>query len=674
MLASSCWLLCSMSRVRKRAKWREHGPSEVQLDVARVANLRGVSNASLASIVGVLRANRPLLEQGLGAPQLKDATDAFFTHLQQTETLQLEDGTEFEWQCASLVKSLEFFTKRSANFHELIAAVHAKWPSSFDRPWHLIVYCDEAVPGAVLRLDNKRKLVCFYVSVREMGPKILKHEAAWLPIALLRSCILKDVEGKLSAAARLLLRRQLVEPDGIRLRGALIDRLNGGEPGIIFAKLGNLLYDGDAYRGLLGTKGLNGLFPCVGCKNVAFLHQQTEPEFALHRHDATLALVDVGCSDPRLFDASTSDEIYFKADVLEALRPRVNVGQFQDQEKFSGLNYSASGLLWDRQLRPHVPIREVHTYDATHTFYCDGLVQLEMTLCLKSVTSLPGIEFGTVRDFMSANWRFCKALGGRRAPTILSGIFSKSREKHFKRNGDFSGMASEMLSVVGPFRCFLEINEGIVRERPAVVRSFAALARVVGLLQRAKDGERVGDELAVALYDHAQVFHAAYGAAEGFRYPPKWHVARHIPSQIHRDGFLIDCFVCERYHTFIKLAADSVRNTVQFEKSVLGRALVAHLRLLNEPYCFRDGLLDSEPCAQLADMAGAREASVSRSMRWCGTLILEGDLLRLDGHVRFVEACANVDGTMCLLALPCHFVEQVGAGTNALPSQLASAR
>ena len=52
----------------------------------------------------------------------------------------------------------------------LIKATVEKYPCSADRPWGIIYYNDEVVPGNVLSADPSRKVQCVHLSFREFGP------------------------------------------------------------------------------------------------------------------------------------------------------------------------------------------------------------------------------------------------------------------------------------------------------------------------------------------------------------------------------------------------------------------------------------------------------------------------------------------------------------------------
>ena len=90
----------------------------------------------------------------------------------------LGDGSEFVWEYASARKCLAEFTRRSPNFKDMLASLHARTPCTMAAPWHWIVYFDETTPGNVLRQYNRRNTWAFYVSIRELGPAVLQHEAA----------------------------------------------------------------------------------------------------------------------------------------------------------------------------------------------------------------------------------------------------------------------------------------------------------------------------------------------------------------------------------------------------------------------------------------------------------------------------------------------------------------
>ena len=122
-------------------------------------------------IVNLLRKQPELLEDIELSP-LAESAEAFSQHLcKRPIRLDLQDGSVFEWHIADFGLAMRFFAHRSENFRELLRRVYARDPCSPDRPWEFVLYNDEAVPGAVLRMDNRRKLVCYYATIKNGAPR-----------------------------------------------------------------------------------------------------------------------------------------------------------------------------------------------------------------------------------------------------------------------------------------------------------------------------------------------------------------------------------------------------------------------------------------------------------------------------------------------------------------------
>lgn len=94
----------------------------------------------------------------------------------------------------------------------LIKATVEKYPCSADRPWGIIYYNDEVVPGNVLSADPSRKVQCVYLSFREFGPIALSREEAWFAVLACRSSVVSEVNAGMSqvTAASSLAKNNLV--------------------------------------------------------------------------------------------------------------------------------------------------------------------------------------------------------------------------------------------------------------------------------------------------------------------------------------------------------------------------------------------------------------------------------------------------------------------------------
>lgn len=646
----------STKRQQKRARWSANGPSAAQLQLAQIANVAGTSNRTLTRIVDLLRANQDLLDGGVTDDKLKETAEAFFWAVGCHLDLPQDDGSNTQWACASLPKVLTFFCAHSDNLQFLFRSLYERRPCTKSEPWSLIMYMDEAVPGALLRPDNLRKTMNYYVSIREFGPSILKHEAAWFPIAALRTSLIRHTRGNNSGALRILLRDILLDQKGVAHDGVVLN-VGAANPIILFLKLGNLLYDGEACRSCLSVKGANGLLPCLCCKNVTNMPKVLEDNMV--HFDASDLLVDISCPDPTRFIHRNDEELFMEADLLTALKTRLSNDDFKEQEKLRGLAYSPDGLLWDQDLREHVRVISVHTIDATHAFLCDGIGHREVALLCQRMKSECDITFAEIRIFMEADWHVCRCMGGSAAPMRLSGVFSVSRQKHFEKDHGIQAQAGEILIILAPLRFLLEwrVPPGVL---DAEKKSFFAFCKVISHVHAAKEGIDSSDDMAQSIYEHSLRFRDAYADEGESVYVSKDHAAKHIPSQIKRDGgHLLDTFVGERYHSQMKAVATSVKVTKAFEKSLIGRAIMNHLRLLNAPSMFRDSLVEGKPSDRLPHVDGVTQVLISKSMRWHGTMLWERDIVRLDGAPCVVQSCANLDGELALLVHPCRFLAHV---------------
>ena len=122
--------------------------------------------------------------------------------------------------------------------------------------------------------------------------------------------------------------RILYGPSGMSTVG--VPLLIGGQERILFAKLTNLLSDGDGHRMGWDWRGAASLKPCW-------------KHFNVFRKDSGLAhrmpgYVEIDCSDPALLRSWTASEVYFAADSVAAAAAKVAAGtmtkgDFQEHEK-----------------------------------------------------------------------------------------------------------------------------------------------------------------------------------------------------------------------------------------------------------------------------------------------------------------------------------------------------
>ena len=136
-------------------------------------------------------------------------------------------------------------------------------PCSPERPWRLIVYCDEVVPGNALSHDNKRKFWILYFSFLELGPVTLQMEEAWFCCLARRSREVSKLAAGISQVVAVVLRHFFGEL-GCNLRtGGMVLRSPTGCQRRLFCGLGMVVQDGGAHKLLWHCKGDAGTRPLL---------------------------------------------------------------------------------------------------------------------------------------------------------------------------------------------------------------------------------------------------------------------------------------------------------------------------------------------------------------------------------------------------------------------------
>jgi len=285
--------------------------------------------------------------------------------------LQLADGRTLSWFVAQPHKLLQWLSKESQSFERLLTTCLSKHPAM---PWHSILYHDEAIPGNVLAADNHRKSHVFYLAFREFE-QFLCDELAWLPIAVLRTSVVKQVRGSFGACMRALVRAFVFEANCFR-RGEVI--LVGGQPRFIQAVISDLLLDESAMKFTWDCKGASGIKPCFKCKNVLSKRRGRSRLDSLDNY-----FVDVSCADSSKFDVLTDEEVWQLVDEIQAATATMSNKQLDRLEKSAGLNFAPYGLLADHEVRSDFK-PGASLYDAMHCFYSNGIVGVEVNLFVKS--------------------------------------------------------------------------------------------------------------------------------------------------------------------------------------------------------------------------------------------------------------------------------------------------
>jgi hypothetical protein len=252
------------------------------------------------------------------------------------------DGSFIDWEFADPNRLFAEAVEHCPGLAAMISDAIRRSPPSMACPWSLIVGFDEFVPGNKLQADNRRKAMVLSFTFRELGPAAMSSAIAWHTPVVLRTKTIGQVAGGWSHLLALYLKKQLLGPSGLATAG--VPLMLNGEVVLIFAKLTNLLSDGDGLRQAFNWKGASGVKPCFKHFNVFNKHTD------LAARDP--GYVEIGCHDVNAFRSWTPAQLAKMVDLLRAADGRVRAGtmtntQFKELQVTLGLNYNPLGLLAD---------------------------------------------------------------------------------------------------------------------------------------------------------------------------------------------------------------------------------------------------------------------------------------------------------------------------------------
>lgn len=518
----------------------------------------------------------------------KDVLQATLSHFDEIavrEKIQLNDGTTFTWEFCDPNLLLAKMVEGSADLMGLYRDALLKHPCTEASPWSLIVGFDEYVPGNKLAQDNRRKVMNLSFNFLEVGEDALCRDATWMTPVALRASIIQQSRGWSTLLSRYL-RLHLLGASGITGAGAPI--VIDGQPRLLFAKLVNLLSDGDGLKQCLEWKGASGLKPCFRHFNV----WRKDSDLA-HRREGH---VEIDCSDPRCFKVWRQADLNLCVDAIVETRRRRVAGEVTQSHLDSlqeawGFTCSSTGLLADARLRGSFEVLEVARYDWVHSALADGLLSVDMWQYLRRCDERRPGTMRELNQHLQLPWQWPKMSCVDKY--VLKRAFSEKFVASSTSADKLKCGASVLLTLYALVRNFVDQNAAtlLALGLRAEHESFLAACKVVDTLLAVKtrtitmsDGASL---LKKALTTHASLHRAAYGVEY---IKPKHHWMFDVAETMQKDTFLFDCLVIERLHLRVRNAANHVLNTSRFERSVLATVMALQARMLNLG-CVRRGLL-----------------------------------------------------------------------------------
>ena len=161
-----------------------------------------------------------------------------------------------------------------------------------------------------------------------------------------------------------------------------------------------------------------------------------------------------------------------------------------------------------------------------------------------------------------------------------------------------------------------------------------------------KDGVLSADDAAGRLDVAIARFYSAHQRAHGTDViKPKHHWLTDIPGQLRRDGLMLDAFVIERQHLFVKSVAEAVDNTAHYEESVSASLLVIQIQHAEGSGSYYDGLI-----GKTSRLEGfGPSVRVANKLTVGCLLIAVGDFVARDRDLGVVLSCASDDGELLLI-------------------------
>ena len=608
--------------------------------VLALAGNRNLSDADVAHVYGTADDEADPVSRSFVRRVLADFTDDALTTL----TLPRSSGSiPFEWTIAKFQQLLPLFVGHCEGFRDAFIDAASRHSCTKSRPWRLVLYVDDVVPGNQLRLDNKRKATAWYIGIVEMG-LALRSESAWLPLAVLRASESKCLRGGFAAAARAMLRSLLLGCESVATCGVPI--ATDGQPRVFYFRLCRIIGDEVATKAVFDSKGFSGIKCCsMGCKNVVRLRRVDGVATSLEQYQEDDYLVTVACADPTKFDLMTDDDVWRSHDLLAAAANRgATRAELDELQTALGFSLNPHGVLADVELRAHVLPRTCLLRDSMHVTLANGLMGLEIGLLLRALAdSVPNFSFAVLRTLAGAPWRWSPNC---LAPPAFAQQFSPAREAAWKESGVFKSGASDLIQTYVFLRYF--VGEHVPPHIAPLQRaSFLALCRVLDLIAEAKRhscpavlrGQLIG-----AVGGFMRSHQAAYGLSHTL---PKHHYLWHVVSDQEDDLFL-DCFVHERKNKIVKASMTHILNTRAFEGSAIRRLITKVAPLMCEEIGATKLLGVQTWRAEMSLSFGA-PSWTARSMLISGSKVHVGLVVMGAGRAMEVKGCAKIGDVLAVI-------------------------
>ena len=484
-------------------------------------------------------------------------------------TLQLDciDGSSYDMPIADPFAMLYSLIKNCHGFARLVARTLDRHPNSFDKPWRMVLYSDEVVPGNQMSFHNLRKVWVLYYSFMEFGMAILSMEDAWICIGNPKSDSVKKVQGGMAQVFGALLKHMFSSSTGHNMmHGGLFVEFPDGTTLRIWIQLEMFLQDGGAHKQVFLVKGDAGSKFCTTCRT---LYAESSGIVDLETNNDLLTCNKLFETD---MDFATDNDIRGTVERLaEHARTARNQEQLNLRQQACGFNHHAYNMLLDLRLRDVVKPVSQFAHDWMHTFMVHGVWNTIMMLLLLALAA-DGVQdpAGEFAAFVCL-WTLPRRISANSAN--LAEAFSSSRWKNSKKAKYFKATASDALALFSIVACMVQSVFKRAGRALSACECYLRLADLLDLLVALPHGTVTPTMLRNA---SDEFLRALVNAGWRAWCHPKFHWIVHLARELERFGMLLSCWVHERKHRMVKRYSQMIENTIVFEKSVLSEVTCHH--------------------------------------------------------------------------------------------------
>jgi hypothetical protein len=243
------------------------GPHDAEGDMMQwLLHTGGVSNSGLKGILSKLNAAYDGLDLPTNDHTIHKSFMAKFNEIHTQIRLPLADGGEHAWHLLHPGRLVASMIRWCPVLEDAFVDAVERSPPTISEPWSLIVGFDEFTPGNKLRVDNNRKCMNLSFSFLQLGQELLASDLAWFTPVCMQSHTIALLEGGWPHALREYLKLQLLGTDGLSSAGLPLELR--GQHVLLFARLTNILSDGDGFRLAYDWKASASFKPCLRHWNV----------------------------------------------------------------------------------------------------------------------------------------------------------------------------------------------------------------------------------------------------------------------------------------------------------------------------------------------------------------------------------------------------------------------